>query len=78
MTETLNKLGKSGFGRKNHLNNIMTLRENILTMKFKYDFLSYLTLKKLDIYIAQQCLYLEFTIFCNKLTLATLVYIKND
>ncbi len=52
--------------RKNQMNNVFTIRKHGLSCNLRYDFLSYLTLQKLDIYLAQQCLYVEFTLFYNR------------
>jgi hypothetical protein len=69
VTKTSNEIAKSSFGRKIHVNNKFMLKESSFTMEFKYDFLSYLILEKMDIYIVQHCSYLKFTMFCNRFTL---------
>jgi hypothetical protein len=45
---------------------VFTLRKHCLSCNLRYDFLSYLTLPNSDIYLAQQCSYVEFTLFYNR------------
>jgi hypothetical protein len=63
------------------MNNVFTLRKHGLSCNLRYDFLSYLTLPKSNIYLAQQCSYVEFTLFYNRFisgttAQATLVEVK--
>jgi hypothetical protein len=52
---------------------MFTLRENMFTMQFKYDFLSYLSIQTLDVYLAIQCSNVEFILFYNRFTLGPII-----
>ncbi len=45
---------------------MFALRKHCLSCNLRYDFLSYLTLPKSDIYLSRQCSYVEFTLFYNR------------
>jgi hypothetical protein len=48
------------------------------TNQFKPDFFSYLTLQKLNLYLAKLGSYFEFTLFCNGFTLVPTAHATLD
>ncbi len=59
--ENSNKFQKTRFWKEKSVENVVTLKR--LTIQFKYDFISYLVVQKIDTYIAKQSSHVEFLYF---------------
>ncbi len=60
-TEYSNEFQKTRFWKEKSVEDVVTLKG--LPFKFKHDALSYLTVQKMDTYIAKQCSHVEFPYF---------------
>jgi hypothetical protein len=61
VAENSNKFQKTRFCKEKSVENVVTPER--LTIQFKHDFISYLAVQKIDMYIAKQCSHVEFPYF---------------